>query len=65
MKYRWIVPEQRGRIRQDSIDAQLRDVLKMAVEAGCHDAHDWITEAMKARSNVARRSARVPTRRGS
>lgn len=28
--------------RQDSLDAQMRDVMKKAVEMGCYDAHDWL-----------------------
>lgn len=28
--------------RQDDLTAQMRDVMRMAVEAGCYDAHDWI-----------------------
>lgn len=37
--------------RQDSLDAQLRDVVHLANRAGCYDAADWITARLTARSS--------------
>ena len=32
--------------RQDSVTEQLRDVIQLAVEAGCYDAADWIRDRL-------------------
>lgn len=36
----WRFPQQPQ--RQDSLDDQLQDVIKMATLAGCYDAVDWL-----------------------
>lgn len=40
--------------RQDDLTAQMNDVLKQAVDAGCYDAHEWIVRRWERRQDERR-----------
>lgn len=42
--------------RQDSLYDQMRDVMKLAVQSGCYDAHEWLLRNFLDRATASTRN---------